>query len=209
MLSTVETKERFDDEGVRDSGRAEELLYERFRRELVPTEERLINARGERLIFSNPSLDVDDPAFRSTVDRLVQDLRALPQVQSAVSYYDTNDPDMVAADRNAVLGFVVTQADPERPFGRIDFEPVLDTVRANAESASGFEIGIVSNRLIEDQLEEIVDEDFQRILFISLGVGLVTLLLAFRTPLRTGRALRRDDPVNGSGRRHRLLSVCA
>ena len=46
--------------------------------------------------------------------------------------------------------------------------------------AAGFEIEVVSFRLIEDQFEDIIAEDFQRILIISLIFGLGVLLLAFR-----------------------------
>ena len=179
VLSSIETKERPDDDGVGESDRAEDLMDERFDTGPAPGEV-LVNRRSERLIFSNPSLDVDDPLFRSTVDGVIQDLRSLPQVDRAFSFYDTDDPDMVSSDQRAVLGWVVTQADAERPHGRIDFEPVLDTVRDAASSSDGFEIGIISSSLLNDQIDEIVDEDFQRILLISLGLGLLILLLAFR-----------------------------
>ena len=41
-------------------------------------------------------------------------------------------------------------------------------------------MGVFSSRLSEDQGEKIIDEDFQRILVISLVLGLIILLLAFR-----------------------------
>ena len=223
----VGTEIRDDDEGVGESGRAVKLMDERFRSGPEPGEVR-IPTRSERLIFSHPSLDVDDPLFRSTVDSTIRKLRSLPHVTSAVSYYDTDDPNMVADDRNAVLGWVTLQDESVRFTSEIDIGPVVETVDSAAEGADGFEIGVISFRLIEDQFDEIIEEDFSRILFISLGIGLVILLLAFRVVvaaivpltmavgaiftaigghprkpgLSPGGALLGDDPAYGTGRRH-------
>ena len=179
LLGAVETKERPDEEGAGESGKADELINERFRGpspDLTHEGPRL-HSHTEQLIFSNPSLDVDDATFRSTVDTTVSDLRALPQVTSAVSFYDTDEPEMVSADRRAVLGRIVIEAETHDD---IDTEAVLSAVRDADAEAAGFEIGVFSTRLIEEQLEKNTDEDFQRIMVISLIVGLIILLLAFR-----------------------------
>ena len=84
---------------------------------------------------------------------------------------------MASADRHAVVGQVVIQAERGKAF---DIEVVADAVRDAANESSGFELGIISNRLIQDEADQILEEDFQRILFISLGFALIVLLLAFR-----------------------------
>ena len=178
-MITVGTELRDDDEGVGESGKAVKLMDERFRSAPVPDEPR-VPTRIERLIFSNPSLEVDDPLFRSTVETTIKDIRALPGVTSAVSYYDTGEPEMLADDRRAVLGWVTLQDESVRHGGDIDIGPVQDAVQSAAAEAGGFEIAVVSFGLIEDEFEEIIDEDFSRIMFISLGLGLIILLLAFR-----------------------------
>ena len=170
---------RDDDEGVGESGKAVELMDERFRSAPVPIEQR-IPTRTERLIFSNPSVTVDDPLFRSTVDSTIEDIRALPGVTSAVSYYDTGEPDMLADDRHAVLGWVTLQDESVRRSMNINIEPVQQAVESAEKGSSGFEIGVISFDLIEDEFDKILEEDFTRILFISLGFGLIILLLAFR-----------------------------
>ena len=175
----VGTETRDDDEGVGESGKAVKLMDERFRSGPAPGVVP-IPTKSHRLIFSNPSLDVDNPLFRSTVDSTIRELRSLPHVTSAASYYDTDDPNMVADDRNAVLGWVTVQDESVRFTSDVDSGPVLETVDSAAEEADGFEIGVVSFGLIDDQFEDILEEDFGRILFISLGLGLVILLLAFR-----------------------------
>ncbi len=179
VLFTVETKTRDDGDGPGESGRAERLIDERFRGSEETPQEELpeFRTRTERLIFSNLSIEVDDPLFRSTVDGVIEILRDLPNVESAVSFYDTNIPDMASADRHAVVGQVVIQAERGKAF---DIEVVADAVRDAANESSGFELGIISNRLIQDEADQILEEDFQRILFISLGFALMVLLLAFR-----------------------------
>ena len=179
VLFTVETKTRDDGDGPGESGGAERLIDERFRGSEETPQEELpeFRTRTERLIFSNLSIEVDDPLFRSTVDGVIEILRDLPNVESAVSFYDTNIPDMASADRHAVVGQVVIQAERGKAF---DIEVVADAVRDAANESSGFELGIISNRLIQDEADQILEEDFQRILFISLGFALIVLLLAFR-----------------------------
>ena len=168
-----------DGGGVGESGRASDLLDERFS---VPAtaETVVVPARTERIIFSNPSLDVDDPEFQATVDALTREIQALPLVTSAVSYYDTHDPNMLADDRQAVLAIVRTEDTSVQNGGEVDILPILNAVDSAASTATGFEIEVFSIRLVEDQFEEIIADDFKRILIVSLIFGLGILLIAFR-----------------------------
>ncbi len=168
-----------DGGGVGDSGRADDLLDERFSVP-PPAETVVVPARIERIIFSNPSLDVDDPEFQATVDALTGEIRELPLVTFAVSYYDTDDPNMLADDRHAVLAIVRTEDPSVQNGGDVDILPILDAVDSAASTATAFEIEVFSIRLVEDQFEEIIADDFKRILIVSLIFGLGILLLAFR-----------------------------
>ena len=123
---------------------------------------------------------MDDAAFRTVVEGLMEDIRALPKIASAVSYYDSSDPDLVSDDRRAVLGSVALEDPAAKSSDDIDIGPLLQTVESAEGAASGFEIGVISFDLIEDEFDEILTEDFSRILFVSLGLGLVILILAFR-----------------------------
>ena len=175
----VGSETRDDDEGVGESGKASELLRERFRSEPSPAKSRQ-PARTERIIFSNPSLDVDDSTFRSTVQAIVDELRDSPHVESVVSFYDTGDSGMVADDRNAVLAVVNLQNPPGVTRRHIEIGPLLDAVDEASRGASGFEVEVFSFGLNDDQIEEILDEDFARILLISMVIGLIILLIAFK-----------------------------
>ena len=169
---------RDDEGGVGESGQGSELLRDRFSSAPADPQETK-RTRHEGVIFSNPSLDANDPLFRDTVVSTIQSIRDFPQVVEALSYFDTNDASMLADDGNAVLAAITLQ-NPEDPAGHIKIGPFLDTVRQASDEAAGFEIGAFSSRLIEDQFDEILDEDFSRILLISLGIGLVIMILAFR-----------------------------
>ena len=148
-----------DGSGVGESGKDSDLLNERFSVP-APADTVVVPARIERIIFSNPSLDVDDAEFQATVNVLTAEIRRLPLVTSAVSYYDTNDPDMLAQDGHAVLAVVRTEDPSVEHSEDIEILPLLDAVESAAGTATGFEIEIVSFRLIEDQFEEIIADDF-------------------------------------------------
>ena len=177
-IIAVGTETRDDDSGVGESGKGSALLNERFAADPSATQPAR-RTRREGVIFSNPSLDANDPRFVETVESAMQSFRDLPQVIAAVSYFDTQDASMFADDGNAVLASVTLQ-NPEDPAGRIDIEPFVDTVRQASNQAVGFEIGVVSFRILDDELDEILTEDFNRILIYSLVIGLVILVLAFR-----------------------------
>lgn len=177
-IGMVGTDTRDDGGGVGESGKASELLNERFAPDPATTQP-ASHTRRERLIFSNPSLDANAPSFMETVESAMLAIRELPQVIDAISFYDTHDPSMFADDGNAVLALVTLQ-NPDDPTGHIEIGPLLETVERASDDAAGFEIGVVSFRLIEDEFDEILDEDFNRILLYSLVIGLVILILAFR-----------------------------
>ena len=155
-----------------ESGEAVRLMEERFDGGGAPT---------EQLVFSHPSLDVSDPVYRSTVERLVQEVLALPEVASAVSYYETGDPRLVSADRRVQRAQVVIADIPGSDDEKID--AILETVyAARAEAAAGgFYVGMAGDLSVLKQVEDIADEDLGRVLIVTLVLALVMLLLVFRT----------------------------
>ncbi len=167
VMNTVETK-TLDYNGEGDASVGAKLIDERFQFNPPPT---------EQLVFNNPSLDSSDPAYRSTVEELVQQLRALPEVASVTSFYDTEAPGMVSEDGHVVLARVELDNKGE---AEDKIEPVLEKVRAAAADADGFEIVMAGNTSIEKQLNEIVEEGFARIMMITLVLGLVIMIFAFR-----------------------------
>ncbi len=173
-LMAVGTETRDDEEGVGESGQGQRLLEERFRSSAPSEGEQRASTRNEGVIFSNPSLDVDDPLFRQTVETAMASIRSLPGTATAFSAFDTGDLGSVSEDRHAVLAAVSLE-------GRdAEIDPLLDAVAAASEAAPGFQIEVYSFRLIEDQFDDIITEDFNRILIFSLIIGLIILIFAFR-----------------------------
>ena len=168
-LNTVEMK-ILDYNGEGESVRGRDLIDERFDVAVAPT---------EQLVFSNPSLGVDDPVFRSTVEGLVQQLRTLPEVASVASYYDTNSPNMVSEDGSVLLAQVVIEGDTDDAEDKID--AILDTVHAAGEDADGFEIVMAGDTSLVKQVDDIDQEDFSNMIVVTMVLALVLMLIAFRS----------------------------
>ena len=166
VINSVET-EHLDYDGEGEASKGAEFMDERFNFNSPPT---------EQLVFSNPSLDAGDPTFRTTVEELAQQLTALPEVASVATFYDTGAPGMVSEDGHVVLAEVVLVTKGK---DKDKIDPILEKGHA-ASDAAGFEITMVGNASIEKQLNEIVDEDFARIMVITLVLGLIIMIIAFR-----------------------------
>ena len=169
------TDTRDDDEAPGEAGKAQDLIEERFFSVPRPVDQPRHGPR-EQLVFLNPSLEVNDPVYISTVERVVQQLEALPEVASVVTFYDSNDPTMVSEDRHALRGLL--EIEPRNAASKVD--AILEAVAAANRETPGFEIGMVGELSVEEQAESIIEDDFGRVLIFSLAIGLVILLLAFR-----------------------------
>ena len=176
VMNTVETKLLDGDEGgVGDSGRADQLIDERFGPDRAAARQDESGGPTEILVFSNPALSVEDPLFRSEVEQVVHELRALPEVKSIASYYDTASPDMVSEDGHAVLARVVIERGSKTAH---NIDVALGVVRAAREEGGDFQIAMTGN--LGNQIETLMEEDFARIMMVTLVLGLGILLIAFR-----------------------------
>ena len=172
VSGTVEAKVRDSDSGMEgESGKAVQLLNERFGEGGAP---------AEQLVFSHPSLDVGDLVYRSTVEELVHELRAMPEVSAVVTYYETGDPRLVSADQHVQRAQVEIADIATSDDDKID--AILETVYAARPeaSASGFYIGMAGGLSVDKQVEDLSEEDMARLLVITLVLALVMLLLVFR-----------------------------
>ncbi len=177
VSGAVETKLLDESEiGEGESGVAGRLLEERFDEGGAPT---------EQLVFSHPSLGVDDPVYPSTVQELVQALRALPEVASVVSNYETEDPRLVSADRHVQRAQLEIADIAGSDNDKID--AILDTVFAARPEAgaSGFYIGMAGDLSI--QAADLSEEDFARVVMVTLVLALVIMLLVFRAVVASWR----------------------
>ncbi|MEV0713060.1 MMPL family transporter [Asanoa sp. NPDC050611] len=66
------------------------------------------------VLYSSGTAAVDDPAFRDPVTATLAKVRALPEVASVTSFYDTRSPALVSTDRHATYAMVQLKAtDPD------------------------------------------------------------------------------------------------
>jgi uncharacterized membrane protein YdfJ with MMPL/SSD domain len=173
LASSMFTPKLLDDSEIAEgeSGEAMRLLDERFGEGGAPT---------EQLVFSHPSLDVSDPDYRSAVEELIQELKALPEVSTVVSYYEVNDPRLVSADGHVLRAQVeladIAGTDDEK------IGAILETVYAARPEAAadGFYIGMAGDLSVLKQVEDLSEEDLGRVLIVTLVLALIMLLLVFR-----------------------------
>jgi uncharacterized membrane protein YdfJ with MMPL/SSD domain len=175
-----------------EAGEASKLFDERF-----GVEEGELR---EIVVFSHPSLTVDDAAYRETVQGLMEDLTALRVVGRSASgttvvsstrivsgtltHYDVG----VAREASPFVAQNATGGDVSfalvsmvGTFDEVEenIDPVLETV-ADAQAASdGFQILIGGDASISKEASQIVEEDFGFALFLNLPVTFVILILAF------------------------------
>jgi RND superfamily putative drug exporter len=165
----VETSDVF---GTGDSAKGEQLIEDRF--EQAPS--------FENVVIKNSGLDVDDSAFRLTVDPLVEELRGLDGVLDVESYYESRAPNLVSDDRNVVIVRVELEKTKQDDLNDVA-ERLMDTVleAETSAAANGFELGVFGGSALNVASEEVAGEDFQKILLISLIGALIILTLTFGT----------------------------
>ena len=134
---------------------------------------------SEQLLFGHPDLTVDSASYQATVKELVSQLRELEQVTSIESYYATGDPTLVSADNHVTRAVVVIDTNVEVDGDGRD--AVLDLVADARETheAGGYTIAIVGQETTSREVNKMVEEDFAKIMMISLGLGLFIMVLAF------------------------------
>ena len=193
VSSVVSANTDIDLNAPGEAGEAAELFDERF-----GVEEGEVR---EVVVFSHPSLTVDDAAYRQTVQGLMEDLRALRVegaeaaggttvlsstriVSEALTHYDIGAPreasPFVAQNETggdvsfALVSLVGTLQEAEE-----NIDPVLDAVAEAQAASDGFQILIGGDASIQKQASEVVEEDFGFALFLNLPITFVILILAF------------------------------
>ena len=176
-----------------ESGKATKLFEERFG--VTEGEVR------EIVVFSHPSLTVDDSVYRQTVQGLMEDLTGLRVdgarsaggttvvsstriVSGTITHYDTGAPreasPFVAQDKTggdvtfAVVSLVGTLQQAQENVGS-----VVDAVDKAQANSDGFQILIGGDASINKERSDVVQQDFGLALFLNLPTTLVILVLAF------------------------------
>lgn len=138
------------------------------------------------VLYSDPGATVDAPSFRDAVTATLTKVRALPEVASVVSFYDTQSPALVSDDRHATYAMVQLDAvDPDdKTAAYEEIEPALAAPGITTQKG-----GTVP--FLHDANEQ-TTEDLTRAETFSLPILLVLLILIFgglaaaATPLMIG-----------------------
>ena len=158
------------------SRQAEQLFYQRFPPDPNGVDE-LIDVRSE-------TRTVDDPAFKSFVDRLLLQAYATDVVYHASTYYDGHESAFVSRDRHATLIGIQRQRDVDRLL------PVVE----HANGRQGFSVLMTGGGTLDHDFTDLSQHDLQSgelrvglpaafviliLVFGAIVAGLVPLLMAF------------------------------
>ena len=151
-----------------ESKEADKLIEERLRGPEQNTEMVIVGSRSQT---------VDDPAFRTYVERLQRDIVALGPaiVAGSLSYYQSQDPSLVSADRRTTLLGVALAGDNEAVHEHI---PSLRAVLANHESPQ-FKTLAFGQHSIGWEFDEVAKDDLAKGETFGILVALVILLVVF------------------------------
>jgi RND superfamily putative drug exporter len=153
-----------------ESQRAEDLLESRGVREEQPLDE-LVIVRSE-------TLTVDDEAFREEVGEVLASLRSLGDevVVSATSFFETDAPSLVSADRRTTL-LPVTLAGSVADTDEAG-EPFIERIRELEAESDAFAVGTFGFASLNVVFTELAEEDLQAEVR-ALPVALLVLVLVF------------------------------
>lgn len=189
--TSVGPNEDLGEEGRGESAAAGDIYKERFDVEK--------GSLSEIIVFSHPTLTVDDPEYQETVMGLLEELKRLRDIEtqtvsdtsvtsssrvfvSTFSHFHTGmSRDMSPFVAQNQTGGDVTFASAEYAS---DYEEVADRINeiteivAEAADESGFEILIGGGATMNKQINEVVDEDFGVASTVNLPLTLIILLIA-------------------------------
>ncbi len=197
--SAVGPNEDLDEEGRGQSAEAARIYKERFN-----VEE---GSLSEMIVFSHPTLTVDDEEYQETVMGLLDDLQDLRDMEtvtvsdtevtssrrvfvSTFSHFHTGmprdeSPFVAQNETGGDVTFASTEyaSDYEEIVDRVD--EIIRMVDETAEE-SGFEILIGGGATMNKQINEVIDEDFGVASTINLPLTLIILLIALGAAVAAG-----------------------
>lgn len=204
VLNSVSADTEPQQGGTGESVDAADLLDERF------ADVSASSPPAEFVVFSHPTLTVDDPEYRRTVEDTVQALRALRFdrrtsgdvisstriVGGSTTHYDIGAPRQLSPivapqPSGGDVTYAVVELEGEVDASEVSSVPVvvdqIDTLTdavatANAE-APEFEIVVGGDASASKQAEDNIQEDFAQASLINLPLTFVILIIAFGTVL--------------------------
>ncbi|MCH8206776.1 MAG: MMPL family transporter [Chloroflexi bacterium] len=134
------------------------------------------------LVFSSDELQVTDPRYAQAVEGAVAPLRDIPEVRRVVTYYNTNNPDMISADGRTTYGFVLLDAQID---AAIDMFPEIRKRLRPGE----LQVWTTGGIAIFSDLNEASERDLRRAEIIALPLVLIALVVVFGSVVAAGLPL--------------------
>jgi len=152
-----------------ESIRAEKLLEERLRGPAP---------NSEAIIVQSENRTVDDPAFRSLVEGIREDVAALgPDViVNITSFYQSNEPGLVSEDRKSTLIPFTLAGDVDEATENI---PDVLHIVEEADAQDGFAVNSFGFASVSEDFNTALEEDLQRSEIGTLPIALLILVLVF------------------------------
>ena len=129
------------------------------------------DAIDEVLVVRGQGLSVDDPAFRSAVERLLASVAPLG-AEAVETYYETGEESLVSADRDTTIVPVMLADTSDENVDRL-----VETV--TSQSGADFETYITGGYTADADFRHAADEDLKTGELFGIGAALVVLLLVF------------------------------
>jgi putative drug exporter of the RND superfamily len=148
-----------------ESARADELLGEEFN---AATLNNLI------IVFQSEEMTADSPRYAAEVQGALDQVAAIEGVTSIASFYNTNNPALLSADRRTTVALVTVEGSESE---------VQDTVSEVREPLETLEVDywVTGTGAISHDLEITAEHDLRKAEFFTIPIVMFLLLLVFRT----------------------------
>jgi uncharacterized membrane protein YdfJ with MMPL/SSD domain len=131
---------------------------------------------SEAVLVQSPKLEVDDPAFRRTLDRVVAAVGHMPEVGNVRSPL-SGHPGQIARDGHSALVQFDMRGSADTADTRV--KPVLDRVAALQEATPGFIVAEFGDASSSYALNATINRDFSSAERMTVPVTFLVLLVAF------------------------------
>jgi len=130
----------------------------------------------EAVIVRSDSLTATDAEFRAFADALLRDIRALPDVANATSYFETNAPTMISADQRKILLPVTLVGGV--PDVEDHIQPLLSLIEER-DGSDRFDVLTFGAGSVSEESSKTSERDLQTAEQRGMPIALLVLVLVF------------------------------
>jgi uncharacterized membrane protein YdfJ with MMPL/SSD domain len=162
----------FEKSGPGESGRAEKILYDEFRR-----------PAGEEVLIQSSLLTANEPAFKAAVLDVIRGVSKLDAVAKVESPFAADNPGLISHDLHSVLVPLEIRGPSAKASDKID--PIVDRVAEIQKAHSALYIGSFGEST-KKQIKAAFLDDLKKAGLFSVPLTLIILLIAFGALVAAG-----------------------